>query len=58
MEELDKALKHAKKQKSHRTDNLPVELFNSGANGLKEHTVALFSSTADKSQIPQDGKEE
>jgi hypothetical protein len=51
MEELDKALNYAKDRKSPGVDNLPMEPFKFGGNDLKEHTVELFSSTVDKSQI-------
>jgi hypothetical protein len=54
MEELDKALKHAKNRKSPRLDNLPMELFKFGGNYLKEHTVELFNNIVDKSQMPQE----
>jgi hypothetical protein len=50
--ELDKALKHAKNRKSPGVDSLPMELFKFAGNYLKEHTVALFRSTVDTSQIP------
>jgi hypothetical protein len=55
MEELDKALKYAKKnRKSPGVDNLPMEVFKFGGNYLKVHTVELFSNIVDKSQMPQE----
>jgi hypothetical protein len=54
MKELDKALKHVKNRGSPGLDNLPMDLFKFGGNDLKVHTVELFSSTVDKSQIQQE----
>jgi hypothetical protein len=54
MEELDKALKHAKNSKSPGLDNLPMELFKFGESDIKEHIVELFDNIVDKSQIPQE----
>jgi hypothetical protein len=53
MEELNKALKHAKNRKSPGLDYLPIEVLKFGGNELQVHILELLNNIVDKNQIPQ-----